>query len=106
MLVGPIYKNQKKDVSGGEETCSNPKRDEMADSRNLEQLCPATVPQCQLQMCLSLLLCLCFLSVAFLSIQPQNLSKFCAASRISQTIKCKCLRLFSCTRNKYNNLLR
>jgi len=36
MLVGPIYKNQKKDVSGGEETCSNPKRDEMADSRNLE----------------------------------------------------------------------
>ena len=29
MLVGPIYKNQKKDVSGGEETCSNPKREEM-----------------------------------------------------------------------------
>ena len=81
MLVGPIYKNQKKDVSGGEETCSNPKRDEMADSRNLEQLCPATVPQCQLQMCLSLLFCLCFLSVAFLSAKIFLFSVCSCASR-------------------------
>jgi len=29
MVVGSIYKNQKKDVSGREETCTNPKREEM-----------------------------------------------------------------------------
>jgi len=29
MVVGSIHKNQKKDDSGREETCRNPKREEM-----------------------------------------------------------------------------